>query len=615
MIAGRSLLARQFDLAADYGVTEIHLMVHHFADQIRAAIGDGGRWGIRVHYHVEETPRGTAGCVLQTLPELGERFLVAYGDTLLNINLDRLWDYHAGQSADATLVVHPNDHPSDSDLIELDADNRVQRMHKVPHAEHEYLANMVNAALYVIDRDSLVPWLGEAGRLDFARDLFPRMLEAGCRIVGYRTREYIKDMGTPERLQHGERDVLSGRLNKMAFSSVMPAVFFDRDGTLNVDTGRISRQEDLTLIDGAAEAVRLINQASMLAVVVTNQPVVARGDCSAAQLRQIHDKLETLLGRGGAYLDSIYYCPHHPDKGFDGEIPELKIACDCRKPQVGMLTWAASELNIDLRNSWLIGDTTTDVATAHNAALKPVLVRTGAGGRDYRYPMRADFEFFDALEAATFITLQYNQLLSSVQNQLHTIGDRGLILVAGLSRSGKSTWAAVCKEALRARGQTAHILPLDCWINPPSNRGPGVRGRFRLQQVVETVQRLMDDAAPLELDLPFYDRHTRQLWPAPVPRVLVGSTDVLIVEGVLALDCPPLRDRATQSFYIECEESTRRLRFEREYGLRGYEPGAIRDLYTQREEDEHQVVRDTRGWAHTIVTLGSLQTASQGSGP
>lgn len=611
LVAGRSLLERQLDLAADYGLTHVHLMTHHFADQIREAIGDGRKWGIRVQYHVEDVPRGTAGCVLHALAHLGDTFLVVYGDTLLNIDLDRVWDFHRQQAADATLLVHPNDHPYDSDLIELDAENRVRLFHKVPHPEDEYLPNLVNAALYVIQRESLRPWQETPGKLDFARDLFPKMLDAGCRIMGLRTREYIKDMGTPDRLQNGERDVASGRLEKLAHGTRMPAVFFDRDGTLNVDVGRLSRKEDLVLIDGASESVRAINRSSRLAVLATNQPVLARGDCTEAGLQSIHNKLESLLGRQGAYLDAIYYCPHHPDAGFAGERPELKILCSCRKPNAGMFVRAAQDLNIDLGTSWLIGDTTTDVAAARHAGLKSALVRTGAGGRDYRYPVRPDFEFFDALEAAQFITEQYDQLLRAAETALGPWNDPGLIVVGGLSRSGKSTWAAVCQHALRKRGRTAHIVPLDCWIQPPPRRGADVRGRFRIRELVDSVRTCLESSAPIEIDLPFYDRWTRQLVPEPVPRVCVAPGEILIVEGVLALDVPELRGWATQSFYVECEETTRVRRFEREYRLRGYSAGDIEQLYREREADEHGLVRATRPLADRVVTLEAVQTVAE----
>jgi histidinol phosphatase-like enzyme len=110
--------------------------------------------------------------------------------------------------------------------------------------------------------------------------------------------------------------------------------------------------------------------------------------------------METLLGREHAFLDRIYFCPHHPEKGFPGERADLKIDCDCRKPKTGMIQKAVAELNIDLKQSWLIGDTTTDLQTAKNAGLKSILVRTGAAGRDGKFDALPDFVCNDLRHAA-----------------------------------------------------------------------------------------------------------------------------------------------------------------------------------------------------------------------
>ena len=111
-----------------------------------------------------------------------------------------------------------------------------------------------------------------------------------------------------------------------------------------------------------------------MAIVVTNQPVIARGEVTFQGLREIHDKMETLLGEEGAYLDGIYFCPHHPHKGFEGEIPELKFDCDCRKPKTGMLKKATEDFNINLSESWIVGDGENDVLCGKNAGCKTAFI-------------------------------------------------------------------------------------------------------------------------------------------------------------------------------------------------------------------------------------------------
>lgn len=330
---------------------------------------------------------GTAGAVLQALPALADRFLVLYGDTVLDVDLEKLWQHHGTQGAEATLLVHPNDHPEDSDLVELDGAGWIRAFHPHPHPPGTFHRNLVNAALYVLEKSVLLPFSPPTQKLDFAHHLFPRLLRDGARVLGYTSREYIKDMGTPARLARVARDWSSGLVVRRALRQPCPAVFLDRDGTLNQEINRVRSAADLTLLPGVGSALMALNRAGLLAVVITNQPVIARGDCTEDELGHIHRKMETLLGHAGAFLDGVYYCPHHPDGGFSGERPELKIACDCRKPGLGLLRRAAADLNIDLPGSWFVGDTTTDLQTARNAGIKSVLVRTGHGEEIAAFPV------------------------------------------------------------------------------------------------------------------------------------------------------------------------------------------------------------------------------------
>jgi histidinol-phosphate phosphatase family protein len=402
-VGGKPVIDLQLQLAKTFGFFEVHLLLCHQASVIKDHLGDGSQRGIRIHYHIEPEPLGTAGAVLRALPVLADKFVLMYGDTVLDVDLDQLWKHHEDAAADATLFVHPNDHPYDSDLVEMDAAAWIWAFHPHPRPPQTYLQNRVNAGLYVLEKRALEPWSRSPGKLDFAHDLFPRMLAAGARLSGHKSREYIKDMGTPDRLARVEGDMNSGLIERLALRNPCPAVFLDRDGTLNVEVDRITDPAQLELIDGAVAAVKRLNRAGMLAVVITNQPVIARGDCTEETLRLIHNKLESLLGCGGAYLDGLYYCPHHPDRGFPGERTELKIFCDCRKPGIALIQQAAAELNIALQQSWLIGDSSIDLQAARNAGMKAVLVRTGHGGRDRRCAAQPDFEFDNVADAVDFI--------------------------------------------------------------------------------------------------------------------------------------------------------------------------------------------------------------------
>lgn len=404
-IAGKALLVHQIELAKRYGFTDIVVFACYRPDLIEAELKDGRRWGVKIRYAVEKTPLGTAGAVLAGFSSLAEQFLVFYGDTMVNMDMGRIWERHTGSGADATLLLHPNDHPLDSDLVETDETGWVTGFHNRPHPAVRFFQNLVNAGLYVISRQALVKWAKDVKPMDFGKDLFPAMLRTGQRLFGYNTPEYIKDIGTPERYDRVAAEFASGVIVRSSLQTPQPTVFLDRDGTLNHEVDGVTRPEKLELLPGVAEAIQALNHNGIRAVVISNQPIVAKGFCRETDVQAVHNKLETLLGKDHAFLDRIYYCPHHPERGFEGERLELKIECECRKPRIGMIHRAVNELNIDLGRSWLIGDTTTDLQTAKNAGVKSILVRTGYAGKDGKYAAQAD-HVCDTLNEAIAIVLR-----------------------------------------------------------------------------------------------------------------------------------------------------------------------------------------------------------------
>lgn len=182
------------------------------------------------------------------------------------------------------------------------------------------------------------------------------------------------------------------------------AVFLDRDGVINEEVDLLHRASDLRLVPGSARAIRRLNLSGIPAIVVTNQPVVARNLCSEEELGEIHAALERLLFReAGARLDALYYCPHHPETHHPDGNPAYRVPCACRKPNPGMLLQAARDFHLDLARCVLIGDSTRDVETGRRAGTCTVLVQTGYGGRDGRFPARPDRTFRDLEEAVAAI--------------------------------------------------------------------------------------------------------------------------------------------------------------------------------------------------------------------
>lgn len=361
---GIRCLARQ-------GIRDITLCTGHLANVIRDYFGDGSQMGVNISYFEEKEPLGSGGALSALRESLTEDFILLNGDILFDVDLARMVSFHKDHAALVTLATHPNSHPYDSALIFADVDGKVTRwLHK--EEERTVYRNRVNAGIHILSPEILKPFT-EVQRLDLDRDILKTLVQGG-RVYAYDTPEYIHDMGTPERYAQVCEDAKLGRVEVKNLSRPQRAVFLDRDGTINVYKGFIHRAEDIELLPGAAEGIRRINESGALAIVVTNQPVIARGECDWGELERIHNTLETLLGREGAYLDAIYVCPHHPDKGFAGERPEYKIKCDCRKPKPGLLLRAAEDFNIDLADSWIIGDSMRDVQAGIAAGCHTALI-------------------------------------------------------------------------------------------------------------------------------------------------------------------------------------------------------------------------------------------------
>ena len=402
---GKPLLWYQLRLLDKYGFDEVLILVNYLSDKIIEYVNQTDFGDMHVECVHEVSPLGTAGAVLSIYEKLHPTFLVVYGDTMLDVNLDRFTAYHYEKSeCDVTLFVHPNSHPHDSDLVEVDDKSCVVAFHNYPHNAELYLQNLVNAALYMINRDCLLPMFNlEMNLLDFGKHIFPELLRLGIQIRAYNSPEYIKDCGTPDRLDSAIQDYKSGKILNARLDNPQKVIFLDRDGTINYDVGHLNNEKDLVLFDGVADAIKLINNSHYRCIIITNQPVIARGECSYADVQKIHNIIEMTIGAEGAFIDRFYFCPHHPDSGFENERAELKVLCKCRKPGTGLLDRASIDFNIDFSSSWFIGDTTVDIMTAKNCNLSSVLVQTGAAGMDGKFQVEADYTAPDLLRAVKLI--------------------------------------------------------------------------------------------------------------------------------------------------------------------------------------------------------------------
>lgn len=395
-IAGVPLLERAILTLKLFGVTEFFISVSHIAEKIEDYFGNGEKFGVNIEYIREETPLGSGGALYYLKDKVKGDFIVCSADTVFEIDVKKMLSFHRKRKATATLFTHPNTHPYDSDIVLTDRYNRVTGF-LLKNAERKgYYKNNVNAGFSILSAKSL-DVIKECKKMNFEHDFIATLIENGEKVCAYKSAEYIKDAGTPERFYKVEKEILSGLVENRCYKNKQKAIFIDRDGTLNVYKGFITSHAQIELEKGVLEGVKKINESGYLAIVISNQPVIARGEATFSAVEQTFNKIETLLGEGKAYLDGIYYCPHHTDKGFKGEVKRLKKDCCCRKPKIGLIEKAVKDFNLDLSACFMIGDTEVDVLTGKNAKIPQIQLKNGYKETQKEKPTYVAYDFLDAV--------------------------------------------------------------------------------------------------------------------------------------------------------------------------------------------------------------------------
>lgn len=366
-IAGRPLLDWWIDRLADAGVVEAAINSHAHPRKLRAYVRAVNRSGrLRLTEWHEPQLLGSAG-TLAAHPDFADdadEVLIVCADQFGDVDLSALLAYHCGHGDPATLLLYHSPRPHTCGIVELDPDNRVVSFVEKPAVPRSDLAN---GGIYVVSAAAYREMAAVGGR-DLGFDVFPRWVG---RMRGWTWSGYHVDIGNPEALARARSD--APRVLGESIACSRPAVFFDRDGTLIESVHYLARPEQVRLLPGAAAAIRRLRGAGYACVVVTNQSAIGRGLLSEEGLALVHAELVRQLAEEDADLDAIYHCPVVPasDDRAAVEHPD-------RKPGPGMLLRAAADLELDLGESWMVGDMLSDVLAGHRAGCRGnVLVRTG----------------------------------------------------------------------------------------------------------------------------------------------------------------------------------------------------------------------------------------------
>lgn len=400
-VLGKTILEHQIDVLKKNDLKDIIIIVGYLGEKIKHYFKDGKDFGVNITYIDEHEPLGTAGSFYYVKNYVKEDFILLFGDIIFDVYLKKMIDFHNMKKSYATLFVHPNSHPYDSDIVLMDDDNKIIGFDSKNNVRTYSYDNCVNAGIYIIS-NKLIQKIDKLKKLDLEKDILSKVIEEE-NVFGYYSSEYVKDVGTVERIKKTSEDIQKNILEKKNLKHKQKCIFLDRDGTINIHKGLIVNPDEIELEKNVAQAIKQINSSEFITIIITNQPQVARGLCSIEDIENINKRLKTILGEQGAYVEDIYFCPHHPDKGYPEENKNYKIKCKCRKPGIELIEKAVLKYNIDLKNSWFIGDTTIDIQTGINAGMKTILLNTGEGGRDGKYNVVSDYMCDDILEAVNMI--------------------------------------------------------------------------------------------------------------------------------------------------------------------------------------------------------------------
>lgn len=372
-VNGQTLIDTQLDFLVKHGFKRVYVALGYGSNEILEHLA---RRPISLETEivlvVEDEVRGTGGALLGLKNHIKGDIFVIYGDVLVDIYMDRI--LKGNQDSIASIITRRSNHPSDSDLVEVNHERKLLFFHSKPHKGKVQVRNIAATGIFIFSPSSLHKLSIKFGFSSFnlEREGVMYLLSCGDSIATIPAIGMVQDLGTFERMQAADE---IWQLHQ-ASPKKWPAIFLDRDGTINYSKGYISKVSEFVLYEDTPEAISRLRKQGYFVFVVTNQPVIARGEASWGRLEEIHFRLDEILEEtADTFVDEIFICPHHPDTGFVGEVFALKFDCNCRKPKTGLIERCLEDYPVDLSRSWVVGDSWRDFELAEKLNINFAAVR------------------------------------------------------------------------------------------------------------------------------------------------------------------------------------------------------------------------------------------------
>ncbi len=352
-VQGRPFLEYLVELLKDNGIGEIVLLLGYLPEKVTEYFGDGSKFGVKIKYDITPVEYDTGARIMHAEPLFRDRFLLMYCDNYWPLDLAELTAFYENQNVLASVVVFDNRNRMTNNNMLVSPDGFVLKYDK---SRTDPNLSGVDAGFFILDKKVLALAPGGSADFNFEKEVIPQLV-AKKQLAGYMTGHRYYSLGSIDRLPVTEK-----------FFEPRKIIFLDRDGVINkrpAEADYVKRWEEFTFLPGAIEGLKMLSKNGYEIYVISNQPGIARGVMTLADLDTINANMQQELKKHGVTLAGIYFCPH----GWEDN-------CGCRKPKPGMLLEAANEHYFDATKAMLIGDDPRDAEAAWAAGAEAILMES-----------------------------------------------------------------------------------------------------------------------------------------------------------------------------------------------------------------------------------------------